>query len=158
MIANTLNALLNQHLRHIGVIKLNRRPPQSGYRDVFLLITAFSAIALVIAVPLGGQGAYMLAEYIATSINFELLGYRIVPSALIIQIIVGIAIPLLAGLIPVLNGSRTTVLNALNSGASSHEEKKHKKDEKNASPWEHFQVNTTTWLGGRRKFTSPDRF
>ncbi len=154
LIANTLNALLNQHLRHIGVIKLigGRRNQVIGM--YFLLITAFSAIALVIAVPLGGQGAYMLAEYIATSINFQLLGYRIVPSALIIQIFVGIAIPLLAGLIPVLNGSRTTVLNALNSGASGREEKKHKKDEKNASPWEHFQVNTTTWLG-RRKIHIP---
>ena len=149
LIANTLNALLNQHLRHIGVIKLigGRRNQVIGM--YFLLIMAFSAIALVIAVPLGGQGAYMLADYIATSINFQLLGYRIVPSALMIQIFVGIAIPLLAGLVPVLNGSRTTVLNALNSGASGREEKKHKKDENKVSPWEHFQVSTTTWLGGR---------
>ncbi len=154
LIANTLNALLNQHLRHIGVIKLigGRRNQVIGM--YFLLILAFSAIALTIAVPLGGQGAYMLADFIATSINFQLLGYRIVPSALIIQIFVGIAIPLLAGLVPVLSGSRTTVLNALNSGASGREEKKHKKDEKNASPWEHFQVNTTTWLG-RRKIHIP---
>ena len=113
LIANTLNALLNQHLRHIGVIKLigGRRNQVIGM--YFVLIMAFSAIALVIAVPLGGQGAYMLADFIAASINFQLMGYRIVPSALMIQIIVGLAIPLLAGLVPVLNGSRTTVLNAL---------------------------------------------
>jgi len=154
LIANTLNALLNQHLRHIGVIKLigGRRDQVIGM--YFVLIMAFSAIALVIAVPLGGQGAYMLADFIAASINFQLMGYRIVPSALLIQIIVGLAIPLLAGLVPVLNGSRTTVLNALNSGTSGREEKKHKKDEHKASPWEHFQVNTTTWLA-RRKIHIP---
>ena len=154
LIANTLNALLNQHLRHIGVIKLigGRRNQVIGM--YFVLIMAFSAIALVIAVPLGGQGAYMLANFIATSINFQLMGYRIVPSALVIQIIVGLAIPLLAGLVPVLNGSRTTVLNALNSGASGREEKKHKKKEHKVSPWEHFQVNTTTWLA-RRKIHIP---
>jgi putative ABC transport system permease protein len=154
LIANTLNALLNQHLRHIGVIKLigGRRNQVIGM--YFVLIMAFSAIALVISVPLGGQGAYMLSEFIASSINFQLLGYRIVPSALMIQILVGLAIPLLAGLVPVLNGSRTTVLNALNSGASGREEKKHKKDEHKVSPWEHFQVNTTTWLG-RRKIHIP---
>jgi putative ABC transport system permease protein len=115
---------------------------------------AFSVIALVIAIPLAGQGAYMLADFIAASINFQLMGYRIVPSALLIQIIVGLAIPLLAGLVPVLNGSRTTVLNALNSGTSGREGKKHKKDEQKASPWEHFQVNTTTWLA-RRKIHIP---
>jgi putative ABC transport system permease protein len=154
LIANTLNALLNQHLRHIGVIKLigGRRDQVIGM--YFVLILAFSAIALVIAVPLGGQGAYMLADFIASSINFQLMGYRIVPSALLIQIIVGLAIPLLAGLVPVLNGSRTTVLNALNSGASGREDKKHKKDEHKVSPWEHFQVNTTTWLS-RRKIHIP---
>jgi putative ABC transport system permease protein len=154
LIANTLNALLNQHLRHIGVIKLigGRRNQVIGM--YFVLIMAFSAIALVIAVPLGGQGAYMLSEFIASSINFQLLGYRIVPTALMIQIIVGLAIPLLAGLVPVLNGSRTTVLNALNSGALGQEEKKHKKYEHKVSPWEHFQVNTTTWLS-RRKIHIP---
>jgi putative ABC transport system permease protein len=154
LIANTLNALLNQHLRHIGVIKLigGRRNQVIGM--YFVLIMAFSAIALVVAVPLGGQGAYMLSEFIASNINFQVLGYRIVPTALMIQIIVGVAIPLLAGLVPVLNGSRTTVLNALNSGVAGQEEKKHKKDEHKVTPWEHFQVNTTTWLT-RRKIHIP---
>jgi len=42
-------------------------------------------IALLIAVPLGGQGAYGLAAFIADKLNFSLLGYRIVPLALSIQ-------------------------------------------------------------------------
>ena len=146
LIANTLNALLNQHLRYIGVIKLIGGSRNQIIGMYFVLILAFSMIALTISIPLGGQGAYWLSEFIANKINFQLLGYRIVPTALIIQVVVGFAIPLLAGMIPVLTGSRTTVLNALNSGNFSSDGKQNKKENQKASPWEKIQVNTTTWL------------
>ncbi len=123
LIANTLSALLNQHLRHIGVMKLVGARRSQVVEMYIALILAFGAISLLIAVPLGGQGAYALSAFIANKINFSLLGYRIVPLAFAVQIVVGLAVPLLAGLLPVLNGSRITVLRAL-SGEMVGEEKK----------------------------------
>ena len=123
LIANTLSALLNQHLRHIGVMKLVGGRRNQIFEMYIALILAFGVIALLIAVPLGGQGAYALSAFIASKINFNLLGYRIVPLAFVIQIIVGLAVPLLAGLLPVMNGSRITVLRAL-SGETVGGEKK----------------------------------
>jgi putative ABC transport system permease protein len=122
LIANTLNALLTQHTRHIGVMKL-----VGGQRNQILgmyiaLILAFGLISLAISVPLGGQGAYALSVFVADKLNFKLLGYRIVPLSFIIQIIVGLAGPLLAGIIPVLKGSRTTVMHALNGDSTRDEE------------------------------------
>ena len=63
LIANTLNALLTQHTRHIGVMKL-----VGGQRNQILgmyiaLILAFGFISLAISIPLGGQGAYALSVY-----------------------------------------------------------------------------------------------
>src|SRR5690349_12531870 len=116
LIANTLNALLNQHLRHIGVIKLVGGQRRQVFFMYLTLIMAFGILALIIAIPLGGQGAYGLALFLAGKLNFNLLGYRIVPMALLIQILVGLLVPLIAGLIPVLNGSRVTVLRALSGG------------------------------------------
>jgi putative ABC transport system permease protein len=124
LIANTLSALLNQHMRHIGVMKLVGARRNQIFVMYIVLILAFGLIALLIAVPLGGQGAYALSAFIANKINFNLLGYRIVPLAFIVQIVVGLAVPLLAGLIPVLNGSHVTVLRAL-SGETGGDEKKH---------------------------------
>lgn len=121
LIANTLNALLNQHLRHIGVIKLVGGQRRQVFRMYLALIMAFGALALLIAVPLGGQGAYGLALFISTELNFSLLGYRLVPVAFAIQIAVGLLVPLVAGLVPVINGSRITVLRAL-SGDLAREE------------------------------------
>jgi putative ABC transport system permease protein len=123
LIANTLSALLAQHLRHIGVMKLVGARRNQILQMYFALILAFGAIALLIAVPLGGQGAYALSAFIAQKVNFSLLGYRIVPLAFGVQFAVGLAVPLLAGLGPVLNGSRITVLRAL-SGDLARDEKR----------------------------------
>jgi putative ABC transport system permease protein len=123
LIANTISALLNQHLRHIGVMKLVGARRSQIFQMYITLILAFGGIALLIAVPLGGQGAFALSAFIASKINFSLLGYRIVPLAFIIQILVGLAVPLLAGLLPVLNGARITVSRAL-SGEPEGEEKR----------------------------------
>jgi len=56
LIANTLSALLNQHLRHIGVIKLVGGQRKQVFLMYITLIMSFGVIALLIAVPFGGIG------------------------------------------------------------------------------------------------------
>src|SRR5512138_916640 len=121
LIANTLNALLNQHLRYIGVIKLVGGQKRQVFFMYLTLIMAFGTLALLLAVPLGGQGAYNLSVFAADKLNFNILGYRIVPAAFIIQILVGLLVPLIAGLAPVRSGSRITVLRALSGGIANGE-------------------------------------
>jgi putative ABC transport system permease protein len=116
LIANTLNSLLTQHLPHIGVMKLIGARSQQIFGMYIVLILFFGLIALLIALPTGGQAAYMLSSYIATKMNFNLQGYRIVPLAFLLQIIVAIIVPLAAGLIPVINGSRVKVQAAISGG------------------------------------------
>ncbi|MFN3490945.1 MAG: ABC transporter permease, partial [Anaerolineales bacterium] len=123
LIANTLSALLNQHYRHIGVMKLIGGRNNQVFTMYLALIIAFGILALLIAIPLGGQGAYGLALFISSEMNFNLLGYRIVPMALLVQILVGIFVPLIAGLAPVLNGSKITVLRALSNDLTGDESK-----------------------------------
>lgn len=124
LIANTLNALLAQHLRHIGVMKLVGARRKQVITLYIMLIIGFSLLALAIAIPLGGQGAYALSEFIADKINFQILGYRIVQNALIIQLVVGLAVPILVGLLPVLRGSKISVHSALSSINSETSKKK----------------------------------
>ncbi|RLC98222.1 MAG: hypothetical protein DRI46_11735, partial [Chloroflexi bacterium] len=113
LIANTLSGLLNQHLRHIGVMKLIGGQNRIIFRMYLVLLLIFGALALVIAVPAGGQGAYSLAQFVADKMGFTLLGYRFVPLSLALQVAVGILVPLVAGFVPVIRGSRVTVQKAL---------------------------------------------
>ena len=148
LIANTLNALLNQHLRYIGVIKLVGGQRRQVVHMYLTLIMAFSVLALLIAIPLGGQGAYGLALFIAGEMNFNLLGYRIVPTALLIQVLVGLLVPLIAGLVPVINGSRITVLRAL-SGNLSGDEHQHAGTERRLPWFDWIQVKVTHLFAAR---------
>jgi len=149
LIANTLSALLNQHLRHIGVIKLVGGQRKQVFRMYITLIMAFGIIALAIAVPFGGLGAYGLASYIASQLSFSLLGYRIVPVAFLIQIAVGLFVPLIAGLAPVVNGSRITVLRALSGDLAEDEVQFDESGEMRLSWFDWMQVKVTHLLALR---------
>jgi putative ABC transport system permease protein len=148
LIANTLNALLNQHLRHIGIIKLVGGQRRQVFTMYLTLIMAFAILALMIAIPSGGQGAYGLAQFIAGQMNFSLLGYRIVPMALLIQVLVGLLVPLIAGLAPVLKGSRITVLRAL-SGGLAEDEREAKAGAERVSGFDWMLVRLTRILAKR---------
>ncbi len=148
LIANTLDALLSQHLRHIGVIKLVGGSRKQVFAMYITLIMAFSFLALLIAVPAGGWGAYRLAEFMADKLRFNLLGYRIVPMALFIQVAIGVLVPLIAGITPVVNGSRITVLRAL-SGDVAGDENKPQKHENRVSWFDWMLVRMTNILARR---------
>jgi len=116
LIYNTLNAILAQHLRQIGVMKLI-----GGYRLQILamylaMIAAYGALALAIAIPLGGLAGYGLATLIAGLMNAKLGGFRFVPSAIALQTVVALVMPLIAGFVPVNNGAKTTVRRAITAG------------------------------------------
>ncbi|MFP4345300.1 MAG: ABC transporter permease [Anaerolineales bacterium] len=115
LIANTMTALLNQHLRQVGVMKLVGARRRQIVGMYLTLIGAFSLIALLFALPLGSWAAYTLAGFAARIINFSLQGFRVVPLAVIIQVVVAFLVPLGAGMLPVLRGSGTTVRKALGS-------------------------------------------
>jgi putative ABC transport system permease protein len=114
-----------------------------------VLILVFGLLALALAVPFGGIGAYGLAEFIADKMSFSLLGYRIVPLAFIIQIAVGILVPLVAGLAPVINGSRTTVLKAISGDLALDSGGQAERSPKRESRWERFQTRVTNALARR---------
>jgi putative ABC transport system permease protein len=113
LIVNTLNGLLSQHLRQIGVMKLVGARSYQILGMYLILLLSFSGISLAIAIPLGARAGYSFAEFIANFLSFNLLGYRIVPEALLLQVLVALIIPLGAGYIPVRRGSKTKVRRAI---------------------------------------------
>ena len=156
LIANTLDALLSQHLRHIGVIKLVGGRGRQVFAMYIALIMAFSFLALLVAVPSGGWGAYRLAEFMAEKLRFDLLGYRIVPMALVIQVVIGLLVPLIAGIVPVVGGSRITVLRALSGDVAGDENKPHKQTDR--LNWFDWMLVRLTNMFARRGIHFPRPF
>ena len=115
LIANTLNALLSQHLPQIGVMKLVGARSFQIMGMYLLLILSFSTIALIIAVPLALLAGNGLAEFIASQLNISLQGFRVIPEVVLLQIVGALTIPLIAGFIPVNNGSKISVRRAISA-------------------------------------------
>jgi len=138
LIANTMSALLSQHLRQIGVMKLvgaRRGQVASMY---LVLMVAFGVAALVGAIPLGSWGAYELARFVAKTVNFALQDFRIVPVAILFQVMIAILVPPAAGLLPVLRGARIRVQEALSdTGLGSQQ---------NTKGWIDLQLERTRML------------
>jgi putative ABC transport system permease protein len=115
LIINTLNALLTQQMRQIGVMKLIGGRSFQILGMYMVLIFAYGMIALLIAVPSGMLAGYGFAEFIAYMMGAELQGFRAVPIAIFLQILVAFLIPLGAGFFPVRKGSKTNVRRAISN-------------------------------------------
>jgi putative ABC transport system permease protein len=115
LIINTLNALLTQHMRQIGVMKLVGGRSFQILAMYMTLIFAYGLMALLIAIPSGAIAGYALASYLAYTMNAVLQGFRVIPVAIVIQVLIAFLIPLGAGFFPVNKGSKTNVRRAISN-------------------------------------------
>lgn len=115
LVFNTISALLARQVPQIGVMKAIGAPR----RDILLMylttIFIFSAIALLLAVPLGMIGARLMTQMLGYLLNFEVTNYRVPTAVLLLEVGIGLLVPLLAALVPILNGTRLTVRQALDA-------------------------------------------
>ncbi len=113
LVINTTMTLISQQIRQIGIMKaLGGRETQ--ITSLYLTTVAlFGAFSLLIAVPLGTLGAYVLVSFVADLLNFTVLTRFPPPEVLLLEIGVGLLLPLMAALAPVLGGMRITVREAL---------------------------------------------
>jgi len=115
LIINTLNALLAQQMRQIGVMKLIGARSLQILGMYLGLITNYSVIALVLAVPFSALAGYALANLAASLLGAVLMGFRIIPAAVVVQAVVAFMVPLSAGFFPVNKGAKTNVRRAISS-------------------------------------------
>jgi len=115
LIVNTLNAMLAQQLRQIGVMKLIGGRSRQILGMYLVLVISYGVAALVIALPLGVAAGYGLSWFLAYLMGAELQGFRIVPLAVAAQALIAILIPLGAGFFPVNSGAKTSVLEAISN-------------------------------------------
>ena len=115
LIINTLNALLTQHIRQIGVMKLIGGRSYQILGMYLLLIFSYGVIALLIAVPTGTIAGFALARFIANMMDVILQGFRIIPMSIIMQVLIAFLIPFLAGFFPIRNGSKINVRRAISN-------------------------------------------
>lgn len=115
LVVNTINGLLAQQVRQIGVMKAvgGQRKQIAG---VYLaLVLAYGLLAVIIAMPLAVLAAWLFSNYLGGMLNLEINGPWLPPAVVIIELGLGLLVPFLAALVPVLRGTRITVREAITS-------------------------------------------
>jgi putative ABC transport system permease protein len=115
LIINTVSALLAQQKRQIGVMKALGARTSQIMGMYLMMVTVYGLIALIIAVPLGTVGSRALSRLMATYFNFDLTDLSVPPQAILLQIAVGLMVPILASLLPFIANLRITAAEAMST-------------------------------------------
>ena len=120
LITNTLQALLNQQVQQIGILKTvgARRVQIVGIYMMLNLL--YGLLALIVALPLSFQVAFWIVDYLTVQMNTSFFGFRILPGVILLETAIAILMPQLAALVPVLQGTRISVQEALSGIRQNH--------------------------------------
>jgi putative ABC transport system permease protein len=113
LIINTVSALLAQQKRQIGVMKALGADSRQLIGMYLVMVLVYGVLALLLAVPLSSTGARRLSGFLASLFNFDLLDLTTPATAVLLQIAVGLLVPVLASLYPFLANLRVAAADAM---------------------------------------------
>ena len=117
LITNTLQALLDQQVTQIGIMKTvgGRRSQISFVYMAFILVLGILAFA--IAVPVAYQVSFGLMDFLSIKLNMVVQGHRLIPQVVLIQGGLALIVPQVAAFLPIWQGSGLSVKDALSGSA-----------------------------------------
>ena len=113
LVVNTMQALLTQQVRQMGIMKAIGARNRQIMGIYCGMVVAFGVLALTVAIPLGALGAQGLTQFMANLLNFNIEGLTIPPQVLALEVAIGLAVPLLAALYPIITAARVTPREAM---------------------------------------------
>ena len=113
LVVNVISAILAQQTRQIGIMKAIGARRSQLMTLYFGMVLMYGLLALLVGLPLGAAGAWLFSTYMANFFNFDLSGFNYPVSVLVIQIAIGLLIPVGVAVVPILNGTRITVREAV---------------------------------------------
>ena len=113
LITNTLQALMDQQVQQIGIMKTVGARRGQIIILYMALILIFGMLAFAIAVPLANQASFRLLELLSDKLNIALQGQRFVPMVIVIQGLLAVIVPQAAAFTPIWQGAQISVQEAL---------------------------------------------
>lgn len=113
LVINTVTAILAQQKRQVGMMKSIGARGSQVMMLYLVMAGVFGVLSLVVALPIGAAMAYVISLLIAAFLNFDIINFHIPTWVLGLQFLTALVTPLIAALIPVLAGAKTTVREAV---------------------------------------------
>jgi putative ABC transport system permease protein len=115
LVTNTISALLTQQIKQIGIMKAVGARTDQILGMYLALVLAYGVVSLMIAMPLAYIAAGAFTAFFANLFNFDARTYGIIPSVFGLQLFVGLVVPLLASLYPIISGTSVPIREAISS-------------------------------------------
>lgn len=115
LVVNTVNALMTQHTRQIGVMKaVGGRSDQIVWMYLGM-VTAFGVISLLVAIPLSAFTTHLMSGLLSDVLNFKPGPFRLSTISVLLQAAVALGVPIAASMLPVWKSTRLTIREAISN-------------------------------------------
>lgn len=113
LVVNTVSAILVQQVKQIGIMRSFGAVRIQMVGMYLINVLIFSMLGLLLAIPIGLIGAWGLSKYAAIFLNFDVGMVSLPIDILLLQVGMGLLMPLLVALIPILTGTRISIYDAI---------------------------------------------
>jgi putative ABC transport system permease protein len=119
LVVNTVSAIMAQQVRQVGIMKAVGGRAGQIMRMYLATVAAYGVLAVIIGLPSAAYAGRRFTEFAAGILNFRVSSYQPPTWVTLLEIGVGLVVPLLAAIVPVRMGARMSVVRALNSTGMS---------------------------------------
>lgn len=113
LVFNVVGAIVGEQRRQIGTMKSLGATRADNFFIYSGMALLYGIIGVIPGVLLGIPAGYFAAQGLAVTSNTVLEEFGVSISAIVIGVVMGLGIPLLSSFIPVFNGTRVTILEAM---------------------------------------------
>lgn len=113
LVINVINNLVVEQRRQIGVMKSLGATRYETFAMYGGIAVVYGVLGMVPGVLLGIPAGYKMAVLVGDFANTVIDHFSVSPLAIILGIMLGLGVPILSAVIPVYNGTRVTILEAM---------------------------------------------
>ncbi|MCP4540886.1 MAG: ABC transporter permease [Chloroflexi bacterium] len=110
---NTISAILARQVPQIGMMKAIGAPKRDILAMNMATIFIFGLLALFVSIPLGMVASRILVAQLADLFNFDIKSFSVSYQTVILEILLGLMVPTVAALQPIVRGMQITVREAI---------------------------------------------
>jgi len=115
LVINTVSSLMAQQVRQVGIMKSIGGSARQLEWLYVVMVGIYGVLAVAIGLPATAAGTRWFTDFAAEILNFRVASYTTPAWVVVVEVAVGLAVPLLAAAVPIRRGTRMSVVTALNA-------------------------------------------
>jgi putative ABC transport system permease protein len=112
LVVTTVSAIMAQQIKQIGIMKAVGARADQITRMYLAMVAIYGIMAVFVGVPVSLWAGRWFISYAAGVLNFRVVDWQPPAYVIALEVAVGVLVPLLAAILPIMRGARTSVVSA----------------------------------------------